>query len=108
MRIHTLPLALVAGLAMAACSDVRTQSGPPIAGTAAGTAHSPLSTQARDIGGGSPNASAGTPSITGTHSSGQSRGSAPEIQYQGPGTAGVGSPTPVEPTVRSRANKGGG
>jgi len=110
MRIHTLTLALAAGLALTACADVKTTSGPPIAGTTAGPGSSPLTQQTRDIGGGSPNASAGTPTITGTHSSGGSRGSAPEITYSGPGTAGAGSATPVPlPTGgRREGTKGGG
>jgi hypothetical protein len=109
MRIHTLSLGLAAGLALAACSDIRTQSGPPVAGTSAGPGAPPLVQDSRNIGGGSANASAGTPSITGTRSGGSDRGGAPTIDYSGPGSAGAGSTSPVDlpTTPRSRSNKGG-
>src|SRR5690349_9185806 len=96
MRIHTLTLALGAGLALTACADVKTTSGPPMAGAAAGTAHSPLSTQARDtMGANSGNASSGTASITGTRSGGDG-GSKPDVGYTGTApTSGAGSATPV-------------
>lgn len=106
MRIHALSLGLMAGLALTACSDIRTQSGPPVSGTSIGPGAAPLQQQVRDIGGSSPNASAGTPNISGSRSAGD-RGGAPAIDYTGTGGAGVGSPTPVTPTTRSRSNKGG-
>jgi hypothetical protein len=108
MRIHTLTLALVAGMALTACADVKTTSGPPIAGTAAGPGSAPLTQQARDtMGGNSANASGGNASFPGTRSAGDT-GSKPTIDYTGTApAAGVGSSTPQTPTVRNRSNKGG-
>lgn len=108
MRIHTLTLGLVAGLALAACSEVQTTSGPPIAGTATGPGSAPLKQEARDtMGANSANASSGTATITGTRSGGDS-GAKPDVGYTGtaPG-AGAGSATPQTPTTRNRSNKGG-
>ena len=100
MRLHAIPLCLAAGLALAAWSDVRTQSGPPMSGTAAGPGAPPLQQASGAIGGGSANASAGTPSITGAAGGGR-----PTIEYSGTG-GNVGSPTPptLPTTGRSRSN----
>jgi len=100
MRLHAFPLCLAAGLALAACSDVRTQSGPPISGTAAGPGAPPLQQASGAIGGGSANASAGTASF------GNTQGARPDVQYTTPGTGNVGSPTPptLPTTGRSRSN----
>lgn len=108
MRIHTLTLGLVAGLTLAACSQVQTTSGPPIAGTATGPGAAPLKQEARDtMGANSANASSGTATISGARGGGDS-GAKPDVSYTGtaPGT-GAGSPTPQTPTVRNRSNKGG-
>jgi hypothetical protein len=110
MRIHTLTIALVAGLALTACAEVKTTSGPPIAGTSTGPGAAPLQQQARDtMGGNSANASGGTATISGTRSAGDSGGK-PTIDYTGtPPTSGAGSATPVPlPTTgRRESNKGG-
>src|SRR4051812_4880655 len=100
MRLHAIPLCLATALALAACSDVRTQSGPPISGAAAGPGASPLQQQSRTIEGGSANASGGTASF------GNTQGARPDVQYTNPGTGNVGSPTaPTLPTTgRSRSN----
>src|SRR4051794_11256703 len=108
MNFRVLSLGLLAGLALTACADVSTQSGPPVAGTSAGTGVAPLQQSTSAIGGSnSANASAGQATITGTRGTGSDKGGAPTIEYQGQGGQGVGSPTPVQPTVRSRSNKGG-
>ncbi|MEN0074571.1 MAG: hypothetical protein AAGC69_09315 [Paracraurococcus sp.] len=106
MRITTLTLGLAAGLALAACSEVK-PGGQPVAGTSAGTGAAPLKQDARDIAGsGSPNATPGTATITGTRSTGQ--GSEPTVDYSGQsGNAGSSTATPLPATPRSRANKGG-
>ncbi|RAI59254.1 hypothetical protein [Roseicella frigidaeris] len=106
MRITTLTLGLAAGLALAACSEVK-PGGPPIAGTSAGPGAPPLKQDARDIAGsGSPNATPGTATITGTRSTGQ--GTEPTVDYSGQaGNAGSSTPTPLPTTPRSRSNKGG-
>lgn len=110
MNIRMLSLGLLAGLGLAACADVKTQSGPPVAGTSIGPGASPLQQQTRDIAGGnSANASSGTATITGTRTTGEG-GARPEINYSGtaPGTgAGSPTPTPLPTTPRNRANKGG-
>ncbi|MFC7476106.1 hypothetical protein ACFQS7_17175 [Dankookia sp. GCM10030260] len=109
MRIHTLTLALVAAVALTACADVKTTSGPPVAGTAAGPGSAPLTQQARDtMGANSANASSGTATITGTRSGGDG-GAKPQIGYTGAApSGGAGSPTPVPlPTGgRREGNKG--
>ncbi|TCZ63175.1 hypothetical protein [Roseicella aquatilis] len=106
MNIRLLSLGLLAGLGLAACADVKTQSGPPVAGTSTGTGVAPLQQSTGAIGGAnSPNASAGQATITGTRSTGD--GTKPSVDYTGTAAGqGVGSPTPVQPTPRSRANKG--
>lgn len=83
---------------LAACTNVNAPSGPPISGTTAGPGAPPLQQQTRDIGGGSANASAGTPAISGATTSGQ-----PAVTYSGPGTAGIGGVPPVQ-QLRSRSN----
>ena len=102
MRILTPMLGLAAGLALAACGNVSGSSGPPVSGTTAGPGAPPLQQQTRDIGGtNSGNASAGTPSITGSRGGGR-----PEVGYTGPASGNVGSPNqPTLPTTgRSRSN----
>ena len=110
MRIHTLTLALAAGLALTACADVKTTSGPPIAGTATGPGSAPLKQEARDtMGANSANASGGTATFTGTRGGGDG-GAKPTVGYTGTApTAGAGSATPVPlPTTgRREGNKGG-
>lgn len=90
MRFHAVSLGLGAALALAGCSDVRTRSGPPIAGAAAGPGSSPLVQESRDnMGAGSGNASAGQATITGAR--GSSAGG-PIIERQGTGAGpGVGA-----------------
>ncbi|MDO9711264.1 hypothetical protein [Paracraurococcus lichenis] len=109
MRTHTLLAGLLAGLALAACADLNAPSGPPVSGTTAGPGAAPLKQEARDtMGANSGNASGGTATITGTRTTGEG-GTRPEVTYSGQsGSSGVGSTTPVQPTVRSRSNKGGG
>ena len=110
MRIHTLTLALVAGMALTACADVKTTSGPPIAGTSTGPGSAPLKQEARDtMGSNSANASGGTANITGTRSSGDG-GSRPTIDYTGTapaGGAGSATPVPLPTGGRREGNKGG-
>jgi hypothetical protein len=108
MRIHTLTLGLVAGLALTACADIKTTSGPPIAGTSTGPGAAPLKQEARGIAGAdSANASGGTATITGTRGGGDG-GAKPDIGYTGTASPGAGSPTPVPlPTGgRREGNKG--
>src|SRR6478672_3271553 len=107
MRIHTLTLGLVAGLALAACSDVKTTSGPPIAGTAAGPGSAPLKQESRGIAGAdSANASGGTATISGTRGGGDG-GAKPTVGYTGTASPGAGSATPVPlpSTGRRESNK---
>jgi hypothetical protein len=110
MRIHTLTLALAAGLALTACADIKTTSGPPIAGTSTGPGAAPLQQQAREtMGANSANASSGTASITGVRGGGDS-GAKPDVGYTGTApTSGAGSATPVPlPTTgRREGGKGG-
>jgi hypothetical protein len=109
MRIHTFLLGAGAALALTACADVKTTSGPPIAGTSTGPGSAPLKQDARGIAGAdSANASGGTATVTGTRTTGRG-GTVPEIDYSGTSTSpGVGSPVPVPtPPARSRSNKGG-
>ena len=100
MRFHTLALGLAAGLALGACADLKTTSGPPPSGTAAGPGAPPLQQQTGAIGGGSANASGGQASF------GNTQGARPEINYTGPATGNAGSPTPptLPTTGRSRSN----
>lgn len=108
MRIHTLTLVLAAGMALTACADVKTTSGPPVAGTSTGPGAAPLQQQARETAGAnSANASSGTATISGTRSAGDTGGK-PTIDYTGTApNSGVGSATPQTPTPRNRSNKGG-
>lgn len=90
MRFHTLPLGFLAALSLAACADVRPQTGGAISGTSAGTAAPPLSAQSREMGGGSPNASGGTATITGARGGGDS-GGRPAIERSGATGPGAGA-----------------
>ena len=110
MNTRVLSIGLLAGLALAGCADIKTTSGPPIAGSSTGPGSAPLKQEARDtMGGNSANASGGTATITGTRNTGDG-GARPTIDYTGtPPTAGAGSATPVPlPTTgRRESNKGG-
>jgi hypothetical protein len=91
MRIHALTLALTAGMALTACADIKTTSGPPIAGTSTGPGSPPLTQQARDtMGANSANASGGTATITGTRGGGDG-GARPIIERSGTTGPGAGA-----------------
>jgi hypothetical protein len=110
VNTRVLSIGLLAGLALAGCADIKTQSGPPISGTAAGPGAPPLKQETGAImGTNSGNASSGTASITGTRGGGDG-GAKPDVGYTGtPPSAGAGSPTPTPlPTGgRREGNKGG-
>ncbi len=114
MRSMMLPLAVAAGLGLAACADVKTQSGPPIAGTSTGPGSAPLQQQAREtMGAGSPNASGGQATITGTRGGGESGSSAPVIERTGPATGAGAGTNPYSSTsqpvrVPGLGSRGGG
>ncbi|WP_149540597.1 hypothetical protein [Siccirubricoccus phaeus] len=96
MHPSKLLLGLAAGLALSACAEVSAPSGPPPAGAAAGPGAPAIQQQVRDIGGSSPNASAGTPTVTGTDAAGR-----PIVTYSGPTGNVGGTGTPATPPARS-------
>ncbi|MCO6418554.1 hypothetical protein JYK14_20650 [Siccirubricoccus sp. KC 17139] len=103
MQPTKLLLGLAAGLALSACTQVTAPSGPPPAGAAAGPGAPAIQQQVRDIGGSSPNASAGVPSVTGSSGGADGRGGGPSITYSGPASSGVGG-TGIPPTPQPRVH----
>ena len=99
MRIRTVLLGLAAGFTLSACNQFMSSDGPPPSGASAGPGARPLQQQSRDTAGGSPNASGGTATWSGT------QGSRPTIDYSGPAAGNVGGTTPqtLPSTGRSRS-----